>query len=89
MISWLAAAGAVRAQERVVTGSVVQISGFCDSYPSWSPDGTKIVFESNRAGNHDIWIMDADGSDPVRLTDHAAMDETPVFSPDGELIAQR
>jgi Tol biopolymer transport system component len=71
---------------RVVADVVVQLSGFRDSYPSWSPDGGRIVFESNRAGSHDIWVMNADGSDVRRLTDHPALDETPVFSPDGERI---
>lgn len=36
--------------------------------PDWSPSGEKIVFQSNRAGESDIWIMDADGSNPVNLT---------------------
>ncbi len=29
-----------------------------DYYPSWSPDGTKIVFCSDRSGNGDIWVID-------------------------------
>jgi Tol biopolymer transport system component len=71
---------------RVVANEIVHLSGFRDSYPFWSPDGQSIVFESNRAGNHDIWVMNADGSDVRRLTDHPALDETPVFSPDGGRI---
>jgi len=39
-----------------------------DTTPMWSPDGTKIMFAAYRAGGiADIWIMNADESDPVRL----------------------
>jgi len=31
-----------------------------DYYPMWSPDGSKVVFESNRNGTHDLWIMELD-----------------------------
>ena len=39
-----------------------------DYRPDWSPDGRKIAFTSNRDGNPEIYVMNADGSDPVRLT---------------------
>lgn len=47
--------------------------------PSWSPDGTKIVFVSDRTGNDDIWIMDADGSNEVRITTDPGEDTTPAW----------
>jgi TolB protein len=61
-----------------------------DGWPSWSPDGEKIAFSSNRdEDSHDIYVMDADGSDVTKLTDNAADEVSvePSWSPDGEKIA--
>jgi Tol biopolymer transport system component len=58
-----------------------------DSDPSWSPDGTRIVFKSRRDNNREIYIMNADGSNPTRLTDNPAYDGGPSWSPDGQKIA--
>jgi TolB protein len=58
-----------------------------DSSPSWSPDGEKIAFSSNRDGNYEIYVMNADGSDVTRLTNvNNANDSSPSWSPDGEKI---
>ena len=46
----------------------------------------KIVFSSNRNGNFEIYIMNPDGSQQVRLTNHRASDIGPAFSPTGEEI---
>ena len=45
-----------------------------DAQPAWSPDGTKIAFVSDRDGNADIYVMNADGSGPVNITNHAGAD---------------
>jgi hypothetical protein len=56
--------------------------------PVWSRDGKKIAFyafaQTNPSRNPEIWVMDADGSNPKRLTEHG-MD--PSWSPDGRQIA--
>jgi dipeptidyl aminopeptidase/acylaminoacyl peptidase len=60
-----------------------------DGKPSWSPDGKHIVFSSDRdsAGRTQIYVMKANGSSVVRLTDDGAADDTPSWSPDGTHIA--
>jgi len=58
-----------------------------DLWPSWSPDGTRLAFASRRDGNWEIYIMDRDGGNLVRLTDHPADDTNPAWSPDGGRIA--
>ena len=49
--------------------------------PAWSPDGSKIAFTSTHDGNQDIHVMNADGSDPVNLTNHPAVDFWASWSP--------
>ncbi len=58
-----------------------------DSFPAWSPDGRRIAFESDRDGNDEIYVMNADGSGVTRLTDNDAIDRSPAWSPDGRRIA--
>ena len=63
------------------------MDGEDDSDPTWSPDGRKIAFVSNRNGGYiQIWVIDADGKNPVRLTD-GVWDRHPAWSPDGKRIA--
>jgi Tol biopolymer transport system component len=57
-----------------------------DFYPSWSPDGEKIVFTSERDGNYEIYIMDRNGYNQVRLTNNDSEDIQPSWSPDGKHI---
>ncbi len=62
-------------------------SPFTDWFPSWSPDGTKIAFMSSRDENFEIYVMNADGTNPVNLTNHPSGDGHPSWSPDGTKIA--
>jgi Domain of unknown function (DUF5050) len=58
-----------------------------DVVPAWSPDGAKIAFSSFRDGNWEIYVMNADGTSPTRLTNDPADDFVPNWSPDGAWIA--
>ena len=58
-----------------------------DTRPSWAPDADKIVFQSERDGNYEIYIMDADGSNRARVTDNPAQDRRASWSSDGSRIA--
>ncbi len=55
-------------------------------FPRWSHDGRHIVFTSDRDGDPEIYVMEADGSHPVRLTYAPGRDAHPSFSPDDRRI---
>ena len=50
-----------------------------DVEPRWSPDGRKIVFTSNRDGNNEIYVMNADGSAQTDVSRHPGNDEAPAW----------
>lgn len=55
--------------------------------PAWSPLGDRIAFSSQRDGNYEIYLMDPDGQNPLRLTTDGAEDAQAAWSPDGLKIA--
>jgi Tol biopolymer transport system component len=58
--------------------------------PSWSPDGTRIAFTSNDTGairDADLYVINADGSGRIRLTDTPEIEEDTAWAPDGSAIA--
>ena len=56
--------------------------------PRFSPDGRRIAFVEFRGGtSQDIWVMDADGNNPLQLTTDPAIDWAPSWFPDSDQIA--
>lgn len=54
---------------------------------SYSPDGSRIVFESDRSGSQQVYVMDADGSNQRRISFFGGRSATPEWSPRGDQIA--
>ncbi|MFL6300372.1 MAG: TolB family protein [Terriglobales bacterium] len=62
------------------------ITGGTNTYPSWSPDGTKIVFRK-MLGEMNSEVFLKDGNKEVNLSSHPSFDGWPAWSPDGKRIA--
>ena len=62
-----------------------------ESQPRFSPDGSEIVFVSDRSGGHNLWVLAVDGSDTTQITKgNDNLYTSPAWSPDGEyLVASR
>ena len=58
-----------------------------DLSPQFSPDGKRIAFESDRSGPEEIWVANADGSEPLQVTHFGRYCGSPHWSPDGRWIA--
>ncbi|HQR07373.1 MAG TPA: S9 family peptidase [Gemmatales bacterium] len=58
-----------------------------DRHPRWSPDGTRILFESNRSGTNQLWVIDLSGGEAQQLTTISTSAGTGIWSPDGKKLA--
>ena len=54
--------------------------------PAWHPNGKKLFFVSDRAGNDDIWMVEVEGARMNQLTNYMGVDTTPELTPDGRYL---
>ena len=81
--------------QRALTSTPAVATGGGSLHPVWSPDGERIAFVSDRDaadcthpdGCTDVYMMDADGSNVVRITDRDAPTLHPSWSPDSQQLA--
>ena len=81
LLSTISAAFSQHIEEEMLTRNKAD-----DRYASYSPTGEQILFESNRDGNWEIYIMDADGKHQQRLTTNDFDDRRPAWHPSGKKI---
>lgn len=68
-------------QTRLTDGASIETS------PSYSPDGSQIVFESDRSGSQQLYVMPAGGGQARRISSGSGRYATPAWSPRGDLVA--
>jgi dipeptidyl aminopeptidase/acylaminoacyl peptidase len=78
---WLAATDG-KGEPRALT-----TSGKKDRHPRWSPDGKRLLFESNRGGDFQLWYLDLSGGEAKQLTSISTEANNALWSPDGKQIA--
>ncbi len=76
----------VRSQINSIQESCLTNNKFDNRYASYSPDGKKILFESNRNGNWNIYIMDPNGENQQSLITSKYADRRPSWHPNGKKI---
>jgi Tol biopolymer transport system component len=69
-------------------GGVLIASTRMQLVPQYSPDGTRVAFQSTRSGTSEIWLADADGSNPAKLTSfNGPLTGAPSWCSDGRRLA--
>ena len=58
-----------------------------DTQAAWDPSMQRMAFTSNRDGQNEIYLMNADGTNPINLTNNPADEQQPAWSVDGQWIA--
>lgn len=69
-----------------LNGGRLTYVGYQNDQADWSPDGSKIVFSSRDRGAFDVFVMEADGSNIMRLTRDEGNNESPTWAPDSRYI---
>jgi Tol biopolymer transport system component len=73
---------------RLVNAAKVTAALGVEDYPAWSPDGHTLAYQSDQAGNRDIWVTQVGSTQAAnRTADSTADDIRPSWSPDGRWIA--
>ena len=78
---WLASPNAETGRRQLTNANKI------DRHPRWSPDGKHILFESNRSGDNQLWIIDISGGEARQLTSISTEASNGVWSRDGKHIA--
>ncbi|HKP74844.1 MAG TPA: hypothetical protein VJT67_04840 [Longimicrobiaceae bacterium] len=74
---------------QVVPGSAPTLlagGGTAEVEPAWSPDGSKVVFASNRTGDTELYLLDVGTSVTTRLTTRTGSDGAPTWLADGRIV---
>ena len=79
---WLAPTDG-KGQPRPLTNA----AGKKDRHPRWSPDGQRLLFESNRSGETQLWVIDVAGGEARQLTTVSTGAANALWSPNGTQIA--
>ena len=77
----------VASTEKGEPRQLTNVPGKKDRNPRFSPDGKKILFESNRSGETQLWVIDLSGGEAQQLTTISTGAESATWSPDGKQIA--